>query len=404
MELPANAFILLIAAAAAVLALVLVLAKVRSARRHRDRRISVVGIGEGGANAVEAMIRAGMRGVEFVVLNTDARALSHSSAKTKIVMGRGITGGLGAGGDVSVGEAAARDAADEIGIAIERSQLVVLAAGLGGGTGSGALPVVAEVARKLGALTMAVVTTPFAFEGTRRRDVAARAASALAGKVDAVATVPNDRVREVMPVDVTVDDAFRAIDDVMQRSVTEILGLIAAPGRISLDFADVRAVLQGGGAAAVGFGRAAGEHRATEAARRAVAATHLEGRMKAATSVLVNVSGSRKLRLAELDAVTETVLSDAGRDANLVFGMTVDRRLRDEVQVTVIATGFDGPRRDDARADDATGSGDPAWRPVWLRRADDAAMPRAHPTTGARPRRRRASEGTPPQTEGSPAE
>jgi cell division protein FtsZ len=404
MEFPADALVLVVAAAA-VAALVAALAAVRSRRRHANRRIRVVGIGEGGANAVEAMIRARMPGVDFVVLNTDARALGRSSARTKIVMGKSLTGGVGAGGDVSVGEAAARDAADEIGIAIEGSRLVVLTAGLGGGTGSGALPVVAEVARKLGALTMAVVTTPFGFEGTRRRDVAMRAASALAGKVDAVATVPNDRVREVMPADVTVEDAFRAIDDVMQRNVAEILGLIAVPGRISLDFADVRAVLQGGGAAAVGFGRAAGEMRATEAARKAMAATHLEARMKGATSLLVNVSGSRKLRLAELDAVTEAVLSDAGRDANLVFGMSVDPRLREEVQVTVIATGFGGARADDARSDEGVGPGDPAWRPVWLRRSNgEAALPGAHPTTGTRPRRGRGARRTPPRTEGSPAE
>jgi len=405
MDVPANVVPLLIAVAAVAAAAALWMTA-RLRRRRAGHKVRVVGIGEGGANAVEAMVRAGMRGADFIVLNTDTRALAKSSARTRIAMGKSITGSHGAGGDVTVGEAAARDAADEIGVALEGSQLVVLTAGLGGGTGSGALPVVAEIARGLGALTIAVVTKPFAFEGARRHRAAEHAATALSAKVDAVATIPNDRVREVMPAEVTVEDAFRSIDDVMQRSVGEMLELIAAPGRINLDFADVRAVLRGGGAAAVGFGRASGEKRAVEAARKAVTATHLDARMSAASSVLVNVTGSRKLRLAELDAVTDTVLEAAGGNANMVFGMSLNPRMRDEVQVTLIATGFEGA----SATDQITADTDEAmpWRPVWLRRAHaDESIParRTASSTSQRSRRGRGRSAPPEQQpEGSPSE
>jgi cell division protein FtsZ len=263
---------------------------------------------------------------------------------------------------------------------------VVITTGLGGGTGSGAAPVIAEIARQKGALTMAVVTTPFAFEGVRRRQLAERAETTLSGKVDAVATVPNDRVREQMPANATIEDAFRTIDETLCRTVGEVVNLVAAQGRLNLDFADVRAALQGGGAAAVGTGRAAGENRAVDAARGAMATALPAGSTVGSSSVLVNLSGSNKLRLAEVDAVTDTVLAATGKDANIVFGMSLRPQLRDEVQVTIIATGLrkatatsaaaatsaataasaDEPA---APADEATA----AWRPVWLRRATPAA-------------------------------
>jgi cell division protein FtsZ len=407
MELPPNALPLLVGAAAVAVVAAGLFVVSRSSRRRTDGKVRVVGIGEGGANAVEAMIRGGMTGADFVVLNTDTRALTRSSARTRIAMGKALTNGHGVGGDVALGEAAARDAADEIGIALEGSQLVVFTAGLGGGTGSGALPVVAEIAHNLGALTIAIVTRPFSFEGARRRDAAERAANALSAKVDAVATIPNDRARETMPPDVTVEDAFHAIDDVVRHSVAELLELISAPGRINLDFSDVRAVLRGGGGAAVGFGRASGENRAEEAARKAVAATHLDARMTSATSVLVNVTGSRKLRLAELDAVTETVLAAAGRNANLVFGMSLNPRMRNDVQVTLIATGFEGRAAATGEAQ-ATGEGsaDEAWRPVWLRRAEGGeAIPARRTSPSRRSRRGRGASATGEQKpESSPTE
>ncbi|MGZ6371824.1 MAG: cell division protein FtsZ [Candidatus Limnocylindria bacterium] len=380
MDYPLNVVLPAAAAAVALLAIAMILVGTR--RRRSGRVVRVVGVGGGGVNAVDAMIRARMKGADYVAVNTDRRSLNRSAAGTKIAIGGTLTNGQGAGGDVSAGESAARQAADEIGRALAGSELVLIMAGLGGGTGSGAAPVVAEIARQQGALTMAVVTQPFGFEGARRHDVAQRAGAALVGKVDAVATVPNDRVREIMPADVTAEDAFRAIDDVMHRNVSEILDLIAIPGRINLDFADVKAVLQGGGAAAVGFGRATGENRAIEAARKAIAATLLQRRMQGAKSVLVNVSGSRSLKLAELDAVAETVLAATGKDANLQFGMSVQPGLRDEVQVTLIATGHDQPQPGDA-------AGAAPWRPVWLRRAEEAAAPsQPAPQVIVQPKRR----------------
>ncbi len=378
---------------------------VRTNGRGAGRTVRVVGVGGGGANAVDAMIRAGLKGVDYVTVNTDFRALNRSSARTKIAIGRSTTFGLGAGGDVAVGDSAAREAAEAIGRALTGSDLVVIVAALGGGTGSGAAPVVAEIARGQGALTVAVVTTPFAFEGSRRAHVAQDAAAALVGLVDAVATVPSDQVRGVMPADVTVEDAFSAIDDAVHRSVAEIVDLVAVPGRVNLDFADVRAVLRGGGAAAVGLGRAAGENRATEATRRAMASTMLEGRLKGARSVLINVTGSRKLRLSEVDAVVETVLAASGRETNLMFGVNLNRRLRDELHVTLIAAGAHAagplsvPLKQDSALRAGTSAAEPAeaeatetepldepshvasaadpgdWRPVWLRRSTPASTP-----------------------------
>jgi cell division protein FtsZ len=302
------------------------------------RRIRVVGVGGAGANAIDTMKRAGLGHVDYVALNTDVAALNRSSARTKIVIGRSTTQGLGAGGDVGVGESAAREAAEAIGQAIDGSDLVVIVAGLGGGTGSGAAPVVAEIAGGKGMLTLAVVTKPFAFEGSRKARIAQDAEAALAGLVDAVATIPNDDVRTTAPAEVTVEDAFHAIDEAVHRNVAEIVEMVAVPGRINLDFADARAILRGGGAGAVGSGRAAGENRAADAARSAIAATRLDDGIRGAPSVLVNVSGSRKLRLAELDAVAETVLAATGRETNLIFGVGVRPKLADELQVTVVAT------------------------------------------------------------------
>lgn len=310
----------------------------RHSRSSPGRTVRVVGVGGAGANAIDAMKRAGLRDVDYVAVNTDVAALNRSSARTKIVIGRSTTQGLGAGGDATVGEGAAREAAESIGQAIEGSDLVVIVAGLGGGTGSGAAPVVAEIAGGMGMLALAVVTKPFAFEGSRKARVAQDAEAALAGLVDAVATIPNDDVRATTPADVTVEDAFHAIDDAVHRNVAEIVEMVAVPGRINLDFADARAALRGGGAAAMGTGRASGETRASDAARAAIAATRLEDGIRGAGSVLVNVSGSRKLRLAELDAVAETVLGATGRETNLVFGVGVRPKLADELQVTIVAT------------------------------------------------------------------
>jgi cell division protein FtsZ len=431
MEQLADGLLPLIVALAAI-ALVALVATEVPGRQRSGRVIRVVGVGAGGANTVETMIRQRMKGVEYVVVNTDVRALRRSSARRKVAIGKSIAGGRGAGGDPAVGEAAAREAADAIASALAGADLVVITAGLGGGTGSGAAPVIADIARQQGALTMAVVTTPFTFEGARRQHVAQGAVEALTARADAVATVPNDRAREITGADVTVEDAFRAVDELVRRNLGEIVDLIAVPGRINLDFADVRAVLKGGGAAAVGLGRASGDSRAIEATRNAMAAGGLDGRMQGAASIIVNVGGSRKLKLREIDDVARTVIAAAGRGANIVFGMSIDTRLRDEVQVTLIATGFgaanpppqgraskpsylgdvEDPGLEDAEdAEDhpaplassspaATPSPPAEWRPVWLRRADAAKQePIAAQRSARRKRRakhaRQAPEPTP---------
>ena len=408
--------LLVLAAATALVAGALVV--LRATRPAPRRKVRVVGVGGAGANAIDAMKRAGLRGVEYVAVNTDVAALNRSSARMKIVIGRSTTGGLGAGGDIGVGESAAREAAEAIGHAIDGSDLVVIVAGLGGGTGSGAAPVVAEIVSGRGVLAVAVLTKPFAFEGSRKAGIAEDAEAALAGLIDAVATIPNDQVRAASPSDLTVEDAFRAIDQAVHRSVAEIVDMVAVPGRIKLDFADVRAVLRGGGAAAMGFGRAAGENRGAEAAREAMAATRLDDRIRGARSVLVNVSGSRKLRLSELDSVAETILAATGRETNLIFGVSLRPRLRDQLQVTVVATGAAAgdaapatvtappPARtprpiapDVARSIAPASDAEPAraveadphparsfdddpdkWRPVWLRRAAPPGTPA--PDTG----------------------
>ncbi len=318
----------------------------RGSRSRPHRAVRVVGVGGAGANAIDAMKRAGLRDVEYVAVNTDVAALNRSSARTKIAIGRSTAAGLGAGGDVSVGESAAREAAEAIGRAIDGSDLVVIVAGLGGGTGSGAAPVIAEIAGGRGLLTLAVVTKPFAFEGFRKARVAQDAEAALAGLVDAVATIPNDQVRTTAAADITVEDAFHEIDTAIHQNVAEIVEMVAVPGRINLDFADARAVLRGGGAAAMGFGRASGENRAADAARAAIAATRLDDGMRGARSVLVNVSGSRKLRLTELDAVAETILAATGRETNLIFGVGMRQSLQDELQVTIMATRGTGTASD----------------------------------------------------------
>ena len=416
MELLDSLQVRLVLAGLAVALVASALYVVRTNRRGAGRVVRVVGVGGGGANAVDSMIRAGMKGVEYVAVNTDFRALNRSSARTKIAIGRSTTFGLGAGGDVAVGDAAAREAAEAIGRALTGSDLVVIVAALGGGTGSGAAPVIAEIARGQGALTVGVVTTPFAFEGSRRAHVAQDAAAALVGLVDAVATVPSDQVRDVMPAEVTVEDAFGAIDDAVHRSVAEIVDLVALPGRVNLDFADVRAVLRGGGAAAIGLGRAGGEHRATEATRKAMASTMLEGRLKGARSVLINVTGSRKLRLSEVDAVVETVLAASGPETNLMFGVKLNPRLRDELHVTLIAAGAHAggrlsvPVRQDSALLSGMSAAEPAeveesesepldepyvastadrddWRPVWLRRSTPPSTPAPEASSHAQARK-----------------
>jgi len=306
--------------------------------------IRVIGVGGGGSNAVNRMIRAEMMGVEFIALNTDAQALLQSDAPHKIRVGDKITRGLGAGGDPSYGERAAEEDTDKIAAALEGSDMVFITAGLGGGTGSGAAPVVAEIAKEAGALTIGVVTKPFSFEGAKRKLTAEKAAEALKSKVDTLITIPNDRLRDVVQKNTSILDAFRVVDDVLRQGVQGISDIITVPGLINLDFADVRAIMKDAGSALMGIGRASGENRAVEAAKQAIASPLLEVNIAGAQGILFNVTGSSNLSLYEVTEAAEEIRAAADPEANIIFGTSFNDRLGDEVQITVIATGFDNRR------------------------------------------------------------
>jgi len=307
--------------------------------------IRVIGVGGGGSNAVNRMIRAELMGVEFIAVNTDAQALLQSDAPHKIRIGDKITRGLGAGGDPGIGQRAAEEDAEKIYEALKDSDMVFITAGMGGGTGSGAAPVIAEVARDLGALTIGVVTKPFSFEGARRRLNAEKATEALRDKVDTLITIPNDRLKDVVNKETSILDAFRVVDDVLRQGVQGISDLITVPGMINLDFADVRTVMKDAGSALMGIGRASGEGRAAAAAREATASPLLELNIAGAQGVLFNITGGPSLGLYEVDEAAEIIKQTADPEANIIFGTVIDERMGDEVAITVIATGFDASRK-----------------------------------------------------------
>ena len=307
--------------------------------------IRVIGIGGGGSNAVNRMIRAELMGVEFIAVNTDAQALLQSDAPHKIRVGDKITRGLGAGGDPTIGQRAAEEDAEKIYEALKDSDMVFITAGMGGGTGSGAAPIIAEIARDLGALTIGVVTKPFSFEGARRRLNAEKASEALRDKVDTLITIPNDRLKDVVNKETSILDAFRVVDDVLRQGVQGISDLITVPGLINLDFADVRTVMKDAGSALMGIGRASGEGRAEAAAKEAIASPLLEVNIAGAQGVLFNITGGPSLSLFEVDAAAEIIKQTADPEANIIFGTVIDERMGDEVAITVIATGFDASRK-----------------------------------------------------------
>jgi cell division protein FtsZ len=316
--------------------------------------IRVIGVGGGGSNAVNRMIRAEMMGVEFIACNTDAQALLQSDAPHKIRIGDKITRGLGAGGDSSVGQRSAEEDSDKIAQALADSDMVFITAGLGGGTGSGAAPVIAQIAKETGALTIGVVTKPFAFEGSRRRLVAEKAAEELKSKVDTLITVPNDRLKDVVQKNTSILDAFRVVDDVLRQGVQGISDIITMPGLINLDFADVRTIMRDAGSALMGIGRASGENRAVEAARQAIASPLLEVNIAGAQGILFNITGGNDLSLHEVTEAAEEIRAAADPEANIIFGTSFNERLGDEVSITVIATGFDGKvRRSESRREGA---------------------------------------------------
>jgi cell division protein FtsZ len=315
---------------------------VRRVRRPETRAIRVAGVGGGGNNAVDRMVRAGIHAVSFVGFNTDAQALRRSTAGMKIRIGQATTGGLGSGGDPDVGRQAAEEDEKWIASALAGADLVFVTAGLGGGTGSGAAPIVAKSARDQGALTIAVVTKPFGFEGSLRKRIAEAAAAELAANVDALIVVPNDRVGDVLAADASMVDAFGVVDDVLLHAVQGIIDLITAPGLINLDFADVRSVMKDAGPALIGLGRGSGEHRAADAARQAIASPLLEASFEGARGILFNVSGPASLRLGEVRLAADEIREHADNDANIIFGASFSEALGEDVLVTLIATGLNG--------------------------------------------------------------
>ncbi len=310
--------------------------------------IRVIGVGGGGSNAVNRMIRAEMMGVEFIACNTDAQALLQSDAPHKIRIGDKITRGLGAGGDSTIGQRAAEEDSEKIAEALVDSDMVFITAGLGGGTGSGAAPIVAQMAKEAGALTIGVVTKPFSFEGAKRKLVAEKSAEELKAQVDTLITIPNDRLKDVVQKNTSIIDAFRVVDDVLRQGVQGISDIITMPGLINLDFADVRAIMKDAGSALMGIGRASGENRAIEAARQAIASPLLEVNIQGAQGILFNITGSSTLSLFEVTEAAEEIRAAADPEANIIFGTSFNERLGDEVMITVIATGFDGMRKKDS--------------------------------------------------------
>ncbi|MGZ8563452.1 MAG: cell division protein FtsZ [Candidatus Limnocylindria bacterium] len=307
--------------------------------------IKVIGVGGGGSNAVNRMIRAEMMGVEFIAVNTDAQALLQSDAPHKIRIGDKITRGLGAGADPAVGQRAAEEDSEKIYEALKDADMIFITAGMGGGTGSGAAHVIAEIAKDLGALTVGVITKPFSFEGVRRKLVAEQFSELLKDKCDTLITSPNDRLREVVDKKTSILDAFRVVDDVLRQGVQGISDLITVPGLINLDFADVKTIKRDAGSSMMGIGIGTGDNRAVEAARAAVMSPLLEVNITGARGILFNVTGGSDLGLFEVNEAAEVIKEAADPEANIIFGTVIDDRMRDEVKVTVIATGFDATRK-----------------------------------------------------------
>ncbi|HEX9142253.1 MAG TPA: cell division protein FtsZ [Gaiellaceae bacterium] len=307
--------------------------------------LKVAGVGGGGTNAVNRMVDAGLAGVEFIAVNTDAQALLMTDADVKIQIGAEATRGLGAGADPEIGLAAAQESRDELKEALKGADMVFITAGEGGGTGTGGAPIVAELGQEIGALTVGVVTRPFAFEGRKRAEQAERGIDQLRDRVDTLIVIENDRLLQVVERQTSVVDAFRMADDILRQGVQGITDLITEPGLVNLDFADVRTIMRDAGSALMGIGRASGENRAAEAARIAVSSPLLEASIEGATGILLNVTGGPDIGLFEVNEAAEVVTGAADQNANVIFGAVIDDSVGDEVQVTVIATGFGGQGR-----------------------------------------------------------
>ncbi|MEN1759520.1 cell division protein FtsZ [Anoxynatronum sibiricum] len=309
-------------------------------------QIKVIGVGGGGNNAVNRMIETGMKGVEFIAVNTDKQALMNSRAEQKLQIGEKLTKGLGAGANPEIGKKAAEESRDDLCKLLQGADMVFVTSGMGGGTGTGAAPVVAEIAREMGILTVGVVTKPFSFEGKRRWRHADQGINQLRDCVDTLVTIPNDRLLEVVEKKTSIIEAFRLADDILRQGVQGISDLIDDAGLVNCDFADVKTIMFDQGLAHMGIGRSAGEHRAQEAAKQAINSPLLETSINGARGVLINITGSSNLSLFEVHEAAQMIQEEADEDANIIFGAVINEELKDEIQITVIATGFDGqPQR-----------------------------------------------------------
>lgn len=308
-------------------------------------KIKVVGAGGSGSAAVNRMLAGKIHGVEFLVVNTDAQALHHSNAPKKIHIGKNITRGLGAGMDPEVGRKAAEESQDEIHEALKGTDMVFITCGMGGGTGTGAAPVIADIAKDVGALTVAVVTKPFSFEGAQRKAIAEKGHEELASRVDTIITIPNDRILQVIDKKTTLLEAFSIVDEVLKQGVQGISELITVPGLINVDFADVKAVMAGSGTALMGIGRGTGENRAVEAAKMAVDSPLLEVSIDGARGILFTITGGVNLGMNEVNEAARIITTSADPNAKIIFGAVIDESFKDEVKITVVATGFHGQER-----------------------------------------------------------
>ncbi|MCD4687416.1 MAG: cell division protein FtsZ [Anaerolineae bacterium] len=338
--------------------------------------IKVVGIGGGGGNAVNRMIEEGLGGVEFIAINTDGQALLLSKAKTRVRIGEKLTRGLGAGGNPEVGRKAAEESAEELYEVLRGADMVFITGGMGGGTGTGGAPIIAQVAKELGALTIGVVTRPFTFEGSRRIQSAEAGIEALKSQVDTLIVIPNDRLLQIVDKKASLQEAFGMADDVLRQGIQGISELITVPGLINLDFADVRAIMSEGGAALMAVGRSSSEDRAREAAEEAISSTLLDVTIDGARGILFNVTGGPSMSLFEVNEAAAIIKETAHPDVNLIFGAVIDENMGDEIRITVIATGFEQSRVAQRR---------PVGQPPQRRVKPAAASPRPAPRQEQRP-------------------
>ncbi|MFH1404497.1 MAG: cell division protein FtsZ [Patescibacteria group bacterium] len=340
-------------------------------------KIKVVGIGGGGGSAINRMISDNIKGVEFIAVNTDVQALNQNLSPTKIVIGKTITRGLGAGMNPEVGKRSAEENQNEIRDALNGADMVFLTCGLGGGTGTGAIPEAAKLAKDIGALTIAVVTKPFSFEGAQRSRIAEEGHEHLREHVDAIITIPNDRVLQIIDKKTSLMDAFTVVDDVLRQGVQGIAELITVPGLINVDFADVKAIMENSGSALMGIGRAGGENRAVEAAKQAIASPLLELSVDGAKGILFTITGGEDLGMHEVAEAAKVITNSADEDAKVIFGANIDESLKDELRITVVATGFDSRERRTHTPGSVEVQAQSTWSPSsFLRSREDAPVSR----------------------------